>query len=128
MSPDRTQDRAAAAVIERLRETRRRREPGVRLDEALAAQTQRLRTMKRRLGSAGSAWSSCCPPEFAQTTTPRALRSGVLTVAVDDASVRYRVDRWLRAGGLEALQRACPASLRRVRLEHGARGAGKKER
>jgi len=115
--PTRSEDRAAAAVIDRLRRTRARREVGVRLDAALAFQDEAIKKLRRRLGSAGAAWSACCPPELADRTRPSGLKSGVLRVGVSDAATRYRVDRWLRSGGLVELQRASGAPLRRVWLE-----------
>jgi len=117
--PIRNEDLATAAVIDRLRRDRSRRPVGVRLDAALAQQNETLKKLRRRLGSAGSAWAGACPEEFSGRTRPIGLRAGVLRVAVSDASTRYRVDRWLRAGGLVELQRASAAPLRRVKLEIG---------
>ena len=113
------EDLATATVIDRLRRHRARRTPGVRLDAALAQQNETLKKLRRRLGSAGSAWAGLCPGELAERTSPIGLRAGVLRVAVSDASTRYRVDRWLRSGGLASLQRASAAPLRRVKLEIG---------
>ncbi len=113
----RSEDRAAAAVIDRLRRTRARRDVGVRLDAVLAFQDEAIKKLRRRLGSAGAAWSACCPADLAERTCPSGLKAGVLRVGVNDASTRYRVDRWLRSGGLDELQRASAAPLRRVWLE-----------
>jgi hypothetical protein len=44
------------------------------------------------------------------------FRAGVLTVRVSDASTKYAMDRFLRAGGEAALARLSPATLRRVKL------------
>ena len=110
-------DAAAVLRLERLRELRAPRMRAVRLDATVVVQVERLRKLRRRLGGAGAAWAACCPEELLERTMPIALQGGVLKVTTTDASVRYRVDRWLRGGGLEELGRASAAPVRRVRLE-----------
>lgn len=109
-------------MIQRLRRHRARPERATALGGLLASEAETLGRLRKRLGGAGRAWAACCPESLAGLTTPVGLSGGVLRVAARDASARYRVDRWLRGGGLSALRRASSAPISRVRVEIGATG------
>lgn len=119
-APSKQPDLAAAAYLARLRDYRRRRDPATPLGAAVTQEVEALRRLQRRLGDAGRAWGVCSPEPFSDKAVPVGFHGGVLTVACSDASVRHRVDRWLRSGGLAELQRASRAPLRRVRVTIGA--------
>jgi len=112
-------DAAPLAMITRLRTHRVWPSRTVSLTETVALERAAIRRLRRRLGSAGAAWSRACPEALRGRTVPGAYRGGVLTVLVPDASTRYRVDRWLRSGGLRALQGASGSPLHRVQLTIG---------
>lgn len=109
-------------MIQRLRRHRARPERATALAGLLASEAESLGRLRKRLGGAGRAWSACCPEALAGLTAPVGLSGGVLRVAARDASARYRVDRWLRGGGLSDLRRASSAPISRVRVEIGAAG------
>jgi hypothetical protein len=69
------------------------------------------------LAQAARAWASVVPPELARACTFEALSRGVLRVRVKDASVRFELDRFLRAGGEARVIGASGAPIRSVRLQ-----------
>lgn len=109
-------DAAPLALITRLRAHRVRPGRTVSLTETVGLEREAISRLRRKLGSAGAAWGRVCPPAMRDRTVPGAYRGGVLTVMVPDASTRYRVDKWLRSGGLRAMQQASRSPLHRVQL------------
>lgn len=112
----------AIAKLMKLRELRVRKDDAPRVDVALAKMADELARVEKKLGGAGGAWASVCPAGLAARTTPVSLARGTLNVEVADAAVRYEVDRWLRAGGEQAVIAASRTPIRKVRLVLG-RGA-----
>ena len=112
-------DVAAAERLRRLRERRVRPARAVALTELVAREEDALRRLRRRLGEAGLAWGLACPPELEGRATPTGYGSGTLTVVASDSASKYLIDRWLRSGGLRALQRASRAPIRRVQIRLG---------
>ena len=111
-----TDDRDAAARLEDLRRRRARAAPERSAGDALAGTVRELRRLERRLGGVAEAWQAVCPPDLVARTAIRSLRKGLLTIAVEDASTRYELDRLLRAGAERELARAATTTVRRVRL------------
>lgn len=109
----------AVLRLERLRAGRVRPPRATALAASLEREGAAILRLRRALGDAGSAWGRCCPEELASGALPVACRAGVLTVAVADAAVRHRVDRWLRAGGQREVAAASRTPIRRVRLVIG---------
>jgi len=62
------------------------------------------------------AWDSVIPEELASRTQIR-LDKGVLRVSVQDSSIRFALDRLLRAGAQNELVRRAPVPIRSVKLE-----------
>lgn len=75
-----------------------------------------LSRLARQQGGALHAWASTCPPQWLGRTAVLRLSRGVLTIAADDAATRFELDRWLRAGGEREVVRACPTTIRKVKV------------
>lgn len=117
-APDAAADPAVARVareLARLQEMRGRRFRDVGIEGLVDRMRREARRDTGRLGEIAAAWEATVPAELAARTALEGLRAGTLTVAVDGASSRYRLDRHLRAGGLAALRTASPAPIARVR-------------
>lgn len=107
--------RAHDAELARLRAWRvRQRSPNAA--SLFLAMGESMRRRARAAVGVGAAWESLCPPHLLAHTRIEGVRSGVLTIIVDDAPTRYALERSLRAGLEGALVRAAPTPLRRVRL------------
>lgn len=105
--------------LERLRQTRVFPERARAIGGDLAALAEQFAQAAQRVGTSGSLWAAHCPPDLVVRTSVQGLARGVLTIAVDNASTRYAVDRWLRAGGEAALIAASRVPLRKVKLTVG---------
>ena len=112
---------AMAAGLERVRSNRRIPPRDVSMLAALDAEIRRIRQIQRAAVGASNAWdqllaSAGVAPELVERMRIVSFRAGVLTVRVSDASTKYAMDRFLRAGGQAALARLSPTTLRRVKL------------
>lgn len=103
------------AALERLRKWRNKPEPAWGLGTELAAIGKTIRKQGRTFGAVGGAWAGVVPAGLAARSGLVSLLRGVLTVRVPNASVKYELDGWLRAGGELELIKRCPAGLTRVR-------------
>jgi hypothetical protein len=106
--------------------------PGDRLSRLAAARAPRTRDLSiagdirgladsvRRaesgLGAATAAWTKAVPAHLASACAIEGLSRGVLRVRVTDSSVRFELDRFLRAGGEARVITASSAPIRSVRL------------
>jgi len=81
--------------------------------EALRASIERAQTAE---GRARGLWEASVPSDLSTASEVVGFRRGVLTVRALDAGTRYRLDRWLRAGGLDTLRRAGRVPIVRVKL------------
>ncbi len=104
------------AQIENLRRHRTSRAFDVTLARPLAEAQKLTRRLTRALGGLGDAWEAILPPQLAASSNPERLAGGVLTIRTADAAARFALDRWLRAGGEDAVRRACAGTVRRIRL------------
>lgn len=104
------------AALDKLRRNRVRPERDLSLQRDLAAEQVRLRRMRKAGAGIAQAWNATVPAELLELTALRGLHSAVLTVAVPDEGVRFRLDRWLRAGGQLELSRAARTPVRRIKL------------
>lgn len=110
-----------AAALDRLRANRVPPPRDLRLTSLLDSEMRRVRPAHRAASSAVSAWDELLgragmPPGLLTRTRVVSFRNGVLTVRAADASTKYAVDRFLRAGGEAALARLASTTLRRVKL------------
>ena len=84
-----------------------------------------MATIARELGHAARAedaldhaWRSLAPANLRERAGTLSLSRGVLSVRTPDASARFELDRWLRAGGMARLARACGRGISRVRFSN----------
>ncbi|MEM8756838.1 MAG: DciA family protein [Planctomycetota bacterium] len=106
----------AASRLETLSQRRSVRSRAVPIGAMLEGFRTQLARRERTVGPIQSAWAKVVPEELAAASTVIGLRGGTLTVRISDSSARFATDRFLRAGGELRLIRACPATVRRVRL------------
>jgi len=113
---DHAEDRAAGGRLERLRGFRVRGER----DQTVAAEVERLRRGVRKRTRAeeavGEAWAAVVPDEFAGACMFVELKGKTAIVRARDAGVRYRIERWLSAGGLATLAGVARAPVGRVKV------------
>lgn len=114
---------ALSQSIANLRKSRLRPERDMTMSRDLAAVADETRRAAKSLAGVGPAWAQACPPELLERTRVESLHRAVLTIAVDDTSAKYLLDRWLREGGEAALIRLSPAAVRKVKLVVGTGGA-----
>lgn len=104
------------APIDRLRPHRSVRDRAAGLGDAFAAEARTHKRTASRLDHVSELWDAMCPPGLIERTAPRAVARGVLTIAASDAPTRYAIDRALHAGLEREIIRACPMTVRRVRV------------
>ncbi len=73
----------------------------------------------KRVGATGGLWVQHCPAEMVGRTSVQGVARGVLTIAVDNASTRFALDRWLRGGGEAEIIAASTTPIRKVKLVIG---------
>lgn len=110
-------------AVENLRRSRTRPDRRVDSSELFTAVGAEAGRTARRLGDTGGAWGELCPEAWRDRTSVEGVSRGVLTVRVTDSAARFELDRWLRAGGEDALIRACRTGIRKVKLVAGAASA-----
>jgi hypothetical protein len=106
--------------LDRLRSMRVRPDRARDLSMDMQAQLKSLRKVSRTESALIEAWRTAAPDDLARACTPKGLRAGYLEITVPDASVRFRVDRWLRSGGQRELSALAKTPVRGVRLLIGA--------
>ncbi|MBX3387035.1 MAG: hypothetical protein KF768_10730 [Phycisphaeraceae bacterium] len=104
------------AALDRLRRSRVRPERDLTLQRDLSAQLVLLRRLRRSSAGVAEAWNATVPDDLLGLTSLRGLASAVLSVGVPDDGVRFRLDRWLRAGGQIELSRAARTPIRKVKI------------
>lgn len=99
---------------------RRLPEPGVPLSRPLSVLMKfTLGKRVRQLGALAGIWQDVLPEFLLEHTALEGFRRGVLTVVVDSAAHRFRLQTLL-AGGLEAeIRRRFSGALNKVRLVPG---------
>lgn len=106
--------------------------PGSPLDRIVAARAPRprdlsigqhvrgladsIRAADVGIEAAARAWTKVVPESLAGGCRLETLSRGVLRVSVTDSSVRFELDRFLRAGGESRLIAASSAPIRAVKL------------
>ncbi len=121
-------ERHVSQQLERIREQRVRSGPDQSAKALFDATARQYAKLERSLSGAAGAWAEQCPPELLERTSVHKCERGVLEIGVRDSATRYEVDRFLRSGGQRAVIRACPTSIRRIKLVGEARtsaGAGR---
>ncbi len=89
-------------------------------DRSIAPEVDRLRAVYKRLARDGddiaSAWDRAVPERYRGRAAVVGCTRGVLTIRCRSASDRYALDRWLRAGGEQAVRDEARAAVKRVKL------------
>lgn len=112
----RVNEQQARNQLESLRARRVRPEPDQSFTSLFRERAVELDRLEKRLGAIAGAWQRLCPPELLPRTSVRSLSRGVLTIGVEDAAARYELDRFLRSGAERTFIRACPTTVRKVKL------------
>jgi hypothetical protein len=111
-----------ARSVESLRSFRARKDRDVSLEGELGRLARRYEKSASGLGEVAEAWEALASEELRAVCRLKGYSQGVLTIAVEDASARYRVDRALRGGLRRELIRASRVSLRDVKVRVEASG------
>lgn len=104
-------------ALENLRRLRTRPEPKREVNEAIAPELVRLKSVKSALGGLDEQWERVVPPELRERCWARGVSRRVLTVATDNAAAMYQLSMWLRGGGEQALRAATKQQVSRVKIE-----------
>lgn len=105
----------ASAALEKLRRQRHKPANPPTIGTDVAAFATDLARRHKSLGGVAAAWSRAVPADFSAAELV-SLSRGVLTVRVEAAPLRYRLDRFLRAGGEREVQKLSPVTLKKIRL------------
>lgn len=114
---------ALSQSVANLRKSRLWAERDLSISREIAAVADETRRAAKSALGVGATWAMVCPSELVAHTKVESLQRSLLTVAVDDASARYLLDRWLRGGGEAEVVRASGPAVRKVKLV-SARGDG----
>ena len=119
-SPSRTgASPAQLAGVQRLREARVRPARDQSLAQDMDRALHQAAALRQSVGGCAAAWASVVPPELLSRTALEGVSRAVLTVRVPDASTRFELDRFLRAGGERAVVTASRSTVGRIRLVVG---------
>lgn len=92
-------------------------------DHTMAAQIEAaqaaVKKSRRQMAGARKAFDAATPAELRGDLSIGGLHGGTLTLFALTAGVKFMADRWLRAGGEKAIQRASMAAIKRVVLKQG---------
>ena len=110
----------AARRIELLQRRRTWPERDASLSPALIEVRKHLQKQLDSIDPMQQVWNSVIPEELASRAKIR-LDKGTLRVSVQDSSVRFALDRLLRAGAQNELVRQAPVPIRTVKLESKAK-------
>ncbi|MFN7374897.1 MAG: DciA family protein [bacterium] len=101
--------------LDRLRATRGIVYKDVTIKEEMGMLLTHIKQQARALGDAGEAWGKVVPAEIGSQCELRHIKRGVLTVCAPNASVKFKLDAWLRAGGEQTVGQAA-RSVTKVRV------------
>ncbi len=107
---------ADAGRLARLRGWRIPAARDLSLKQEMSGIAREVRRLERSVGSLGEAWATLVPGPLAARTVILGVARAVLQVRCQDASTRYELERWLRAGGEHALVRAAGTRVIKVKL------------
>lgn len=107
---------AVAQRIERIRRQRVRPDRAAPVTNDFQIVSRGLNRDRRRVAGVAEAYLTHCPPALAARTSLRGLNRGVLTIAADDSSARFELDRWLSVGGERDIISASRAGIARIKV------------
>jgi len=102
-------------ALEALRGHRVRRDRARSVGDDCARLMSTLTRVSAEFEHAQRAWDAAAPGELRPLAWVRASRRGRVELGVCDASARHRVERWLRAGGLDAMRDIAGGPIASVR-------------
>lgn len=105
-----------AQALDRLRGYRVRSRGEIDLGGIAGAIADRAKKRAREVGAVAQAWEACVPAELRRDCELLSHTRGVVGVRASSSSARFRLDRWLRAGGEALLRREAKAPVTRVRI------------
>tara|TARA_Y100001933_G_C18885769_1_gene516085 strand:+ start:127 stop:462 length:336 start_codon:yes stop_codon:yes gene_type:complete len=102
--------------LDALRTNRVRSDRDRSIAETVARAREKYARIVRDGDDVAGAWDRTVPERFRGTAAVVGCKGGVLTIRCRSASDRYALDRWLRAGGEQAVRDAARAAVKRVKL------------
>ena len=115
----RESDTTLAARRDRLEALRTHRAPRERargLSDDCARLLRSLTRVSAEHEDAQRAWGGAAPPDLAALAWVADARRGRITIGAESAAARHRIERWLRADGLDAMRDAASGPVRSVRV------------
>jgi hypothetical protein len=111
---DRRTASSAIARIEKLRQLRVVPRRDVNIAGEVDAQLREAKKTQKATKAIDERWRVALPAELVDVLRTEKISRGVLTLIASDASAKYACERWLREGGVLALQAVTPAIKRVV--------------
>ena len=112
---------SAAAALDQLRSFRARQQREVALGEVVGEEHARLKAAHKHLATIIDAWRCVVPDELLKQTKVRSFSRGKLIIAGADASVKFRLENWLRGGGRSMLAGCAKTTIRDIVIKVGIR-------
>lgn len=103
------------ARLDRLRASRGITSKDTTITAEMGELLKHVKAQARSLGDTGAAWRAAVPESLGAQCELRHVKRGVLTVAPPNASVKFKLDAWLRAGGEQELIKVA-RSVTKVKL------------
>jgi len=110
------EDVVRGEALDRLRGYRNRSDRGTDLSGMTQAIAKRVKRRVREVGAVARAWEVCVPEDLRRDCELLSHTRGVVGVRASNSSARFRLDRWLRTGGEDALRREAKAPVTKVRV------------
>jgi hypothetical protein len=104
---------SAIARIDALRRFRAVKPRDVSIGGEVDALLRDAKRVANSVKAVDEAWRVALPAEMASRVHAEKLSRGVLTLIASDAAVKYKIEMWLREGGLLSVQ-AAAKSVKRV--------------
>jgi hypothetical protein len=104
---------SALSRIEALRKFRAVPLRNVSITGEVDALLRDAKKVAKAVKAVDESWRVALPSEIASRVRPEKLSRGVLTLIASDAAVKYKIEMWLREGGLQSVQ-ALTKTVKRV--------------
>ena len=113
------QMKRTADRIEQVRSWRARRGGDRHASEFIGRIARSARRSEREVGGFAEAWHACVDPATVSQSRIVSFRRGVATIAAPSASVRWTINRDLRAGLLTQLRAKSAVAITSVKVRSG---------
>jgi hypothetical protein len=104
---------SAVARIEALRRFRAVSPRNVSIEGEVDALLRDAKKVAKAIKAVDESWRVALPADIAPRVRAEKLSRGTLTLVATDAAVKYKLERWLREGGLQSVQ-AIAKSVKRI--------------